>query len=68
LLHAITCKALSTKSLPYLQSILQDYITGIAVRFVSCNLICEHRTKTATGAGAFGVVAPKAWHDLPDSI
>jgi len=25
-------------------------------------------TKTATGAKAFGVVASKVWHDLPDSI
>jgi len=29
---------------------------------------CECRTKTATGARAFDVVAPKVWHDLPDSI
>jgi len=30
--------------------------------------VLERRTKTATGARAFGVVAPKVWHDLPDSI
>jgi len=28
----------------------------------------ERRTKTVTGARAFSVVAPKVWHDLPDSI
>jgi len=30
--------------------------------------ICELHTKIATGARGFGVVAPKVWHDLPDSI
>jgi len=30
-------------------------------------LICERRTKTATGARAFGVAAPKVWLDLPES-
>jgi len=39
-----------------------------AVRSASRNLICERRTKTATGARAFGVAAPKVWPDLPDSI
>jgi len=58
----------STKSPPYLQSILQDSIPGRAVCSVTRNLICERRTKTATGARAFGAVAPKVWHDLPDSI
>jgi len=50
------------------KSILEDYITGRTVRSATRNLICERRTKTATGARAFGVVAPKVWHDLPDSI
>jgi len=36
---------------------------GRAVRSASRNLIYERRTKTATGARAFGVVAPKVWHD-----
>jgi len=30
--------------------------------------ISMRRAKTATGARAFGVVAPKVWHDLPDSV
>jgi len=60
---------MSTKSPPYLQSILQDYIPGRAVRSAAHNLICKRRTtKTASGARAFGVVVPKVWHDLPDSI
>jgi len=45
-----------------------DYIPGRAVRSAGRNLICERRTKTASGARAFGVVAPKVWHDLPDSV
>jgi len=54
------------------QSILQDYIPGkitasymstFRVRSAARNLICERRTKTP-GARAFGVVAPKVWHDL----
>jgi len=45
---------------------IQDYILGRAVRSATRNLICERRTKTATGARAFGVFAPKVWHDLPD--
>jgi len=57
-----------TKSPPYLQSILQDYIPGRAVRSATRKLICERHTKTATGARAFGVVAPKVWNDLPDTI
>jgi len=28
----------------------------------------ERRTRTATGARAFGAVAPKIWSELPDSI
>jgi len=45
------------------------YILFKYVRYVSSrNLICERCTKTATGARAFGAVAPKVWHDLPDSI
>jgi len=44
------------------------YIPGRAVRSATRNLICERRTKTAPGARDFGVVAPKFWHDLPDSI
>jgi len=67
-LHQLPTQARSIKSPTYLQSILQDYIPGRAVRSASRNLICEHRTKTATGARAFGVVAPKVWHNLPDSI
>jgi len=39
-----TNKARSTKSPPYLQSILQDYIPGRAVRSASRNLICESGT------------------------
>jgi len=50
----------------FVLSILQDYIPGRAVRSASGNLFCERRTKTATGARAVVVVAPKAWHDLPD--
>jgi len=46
-------------------SILQDYVPGRAVRSVSRNLICERRTKTATGAKAFGLVAPKVWQATP---
>jgi len=65
---SITYKARSAKSPPYHQSILQDYISGRAVRSASRNLICERPTKTAKGARAFGVVAFKVWHDLPDSI
>jgi len=65
---SIIYKARSTKSPPYLQSILQDYILGRSVRSDSRNLICERRTKTATGARAFSVVVSKIWHDLPDSI
>jgi len=41
---------------------------GRAVHSASRNLICERRTNTATGASAFGVVAPKVWLNLPDSI
>jgi len=44
------------------------YIPGRVDRSATHNLICERRTKTATGARAFGVVAPKVWHDLSDSI
>jgi len=40
----------------------------IADQVATCNLICERHTKTATGARAFGVIAPKVWYDLPDSI
>jgi len=46
-----------------LQSILQDYILGGAVCSATRNLICERRTKTATGVRAIGVVAPKVWQD-----
>jgi len=49
-------------------SILQDYIPGRAVRSATRKLICERITKTATGARVVGVVAPKVWHELPDSI
>jgi len=56
---SITYKASSSKSPQYLQSILQDYILGRAIRSAARNLICEHRTKTVTGARAFGVVASK---------
>jgi len=42
--------------------------SGQTVCSASRNLICERRTKTATGARAFGAVAPKVWHDLPDFI
>jgi len=31
------------------------------VPYQAQGLICERRTKTATGARAFGVVAPKVW-------
>jgi len=51
-----------------LHSALQDYIPGRAVCSAARKLICECRTKTATGARAFAVVAPKVWHDLPGSI
>jgi len=44
-----------------------DYLR-IAVRSASHNLICERSTRTAIGARAFGAIAPKVWHDLPDSI
>jgi len=54
--------------LAHWESILQDYIPGRAVRSASCNLICERRTETTIGARAFGAVAPKVRHDLPDSI
>jgi len=37
---------------------------GRIVRSASRNHICERRIKTATSATAFGVVAPKVWHDL----
>jgi len=49
---SITYKALSTKSQLYLQSIIQDYIPSRTVRSATRNLICAHRTKTATGARA----------------
>jgi len=45
-----------------------DYIPGRAVRSTPRNLICERRTKTATSARAFSVVAPKVLHDLSDTI
>jgi len=38
------------------------------VRSAVRKLICERHTNTASGARAFGVVAPKVWHDLPDSV
>jgi len=41
---------------------LQDYIPGRAVHSASRNLICERRTKTATGARACGV------HGCPQSL
>jgi len=53
-------KARFTKSTPYLQSIVQDYIPGRAVRSAARSLICERHTKTATSARAFGVIAPKS--------
>jgi len=64
--HQSLSRLVPKKSPPYQQSILQDYIPGRACSF--CNLICECCTKTATGARAFGVVAPEVWHDQPDII
>jgi len=31
-------------------------------------MVDNQLTKAATGARAFGAVAPKVWHDIPDSI
>jgi len=55
--HQLQYKARSIKCRA---SYIQAYIPGRAVRSATCNLICERRTQTATGARAFGVVAQKS--------
>jgi len=52
-------------------TISSEHPTGLHSRAELLVLLpapCGRRNKTATGARAFGVVAPKVWHDLPDSI
>jgi len=44
---SIPYKGRFTKSPPFLQNILQDYILGRAVRSAFRNLICEHRSELA---------------------
>ena len=61
-------KVRSSNRPAYLRSILQDYIPGRALRSTAHNLLLERRTKTTTGATAFGAVAPKLWNSLPQEV